>query len=470
MRVVVAIAHPRVHSRFAREHCVLLGVLLLLCLVSVTAHAQTAGSTATNSNYTSIIDLFNTAASHWQAPLQSAASALFGGLVAINLVLTVAPLTVRGADFPEWAETLVKFVLVTGFWLWMIHNYSSLANSVIQGFRHAAQNAVASSGGSSTLTPTDILKCGVDLANVALQQASLWRPVLTVAIAITACIIFCIFGLVAGLVAVTLVESFVVVNASVIFMALGAFRFTSEIAMHAIKYTLGVGVKLFSLQLIVGVSLSVFEGWTIQYSAPGMLATVQDIFGLACLIILIFFLALHVPPALMGIVTGSHGLGPQMGTMVATGSAIVAGGATMGAGAAGAGMAVHGASRLASEQLKSSELSGTAPRTALGRIAALTGHAVGNLATAAARDAGARLGGRAGASEGTMGGRMGESMRSHADAMRSERTKPALPAAPSSTPGSGPSTSTPVEPPRPPPSSPSGANEGGAIRGEGVQL
>lgn len=444
------------------------GILVFLCLISLTAHAQDAGTAATNSNYTSIIDLFNTAAARWQSPLQTAATALFGGLVVINLVLTVAPLAIRGADFPDWAETLFKFVLVTGFWLYMIHNYSSLANSVIQGFRHAAQNAVSSSGGSSTLTPTDILKCGVDLANVALQQASLWRPVLTVAIAITACIIFVIFGLVAGLVAVTLVESFVVVNASVIFMALGGFRFTSDIAMHAIKYTLGVGVKLFSLQLIVGVSLSVFEGWTTQYSAPGMLATVQDIFGLACLIILIFFLALHVPPALMGIVTGSHGVGPQMGTMVATGAAIVAGGATMGASAAGAGMAVHGAGRLASEQLKSSELAGTAPRTSLGRIASMTGHTIGNLASAAARDVGARLGGRLGASEGTMGGRMGESMRSQADAMMSERSKPAPPAGSSGASNSGSSTSNPAEPPRPPPSSPSGAGEGGSIRGEGV--
>jgi len=468
MRAVVSVPYRRAYLRLSRDPGFLVGVLLLLCLMSVTAHAQTAGTTATNSNYTSIIDLFNTAASRWQGPLQSAASALFGGLVAINLVLTVAPLAVRGADFPEWAETLVKFVLVTGFWLWMIHNYSSLANSVIQGFRHAAQNAVASSGGSSTLTPTDILKCGVDLANVALQQASVWRPVLTVAIAITACIIFCIFGLVAGLVAVTLVESFVVINASVIFMGLGGFRFTSDIAMHAIKYTLGIGVKLFSLQLIVGISLTVFESWTTQYSAPGMLATVQDIFGLACLIILIFFLALHVPPALMGIVTGSHGVGPQMGTMVATGAAIVAGGAAVGASAAGAGMAVHGASQLASEQLKSSELSGTAPRTGLGRIAAMTGHTVGNLATAATRDVGARLGGRLGAHEGTMGGRMSESMRAQADTLASERTRPAPPAAPARPPSGGSSTSSSTEPPRPPPSSPTGAAESGSIRGEGV--
>jgi len=204
MPSVMSVAHRRASRTAARDSRSAAGIFLLLCLISVTAHAQDAGTTATNSNYTSIIDLFNTAATRWQGPLQSAASALFGGLVAINLVLTVAPLVVRGADFPEWSETLVKFVVVTGFWLWMIHNFSSLAGNVIQGFRHAAQNAVASSGGSSTLSPTDILTCGVDLANVALQQASLWRPVLTVAIAITACIIFCIFGLVAGLVAVTL--------------------------------------------------------------------------------------------------------------------------------------------------------------------------------------------------------------------------------------------------------------------------
>lgn len=432
-----------------RSHALVLLVIVGLLWLALPAHAQDAGTAATNANYTGIIDMFNSAASKWQGPLQSAAAALYWSLVTISLVLTFMPLALRGAEFNEWADTAFRFVFVTGFWLWMIHNYSSLANSLITGFRHAAQNAVGASGGSSTMSPTDILKCGIDLANVALNQASIWSPVLTLAVCITACIIYIIFALVAGLVALTLVESYVVINASVIFMAFAGFRFTSDIAMHAIKYAIGVGVKLFSLQLIVGVSISVFQTWTAQYSSPGLLATVSDIFGLACLIILVFYLAVHLPPALMGMITGAHGGGMQMGGMFAGAAAVASGAAAGAAAAGGAGAALGGAKALASEQLKARETAGNAPQSPFARMAAMAGGTISNLAGAAMQDVGARLGGRPGSNMGTMGGRMADSMNAQAEGLRSERSKPTPPGG-----GGGGTTSGSPPPSAPPPSSP----------------
>ena len=144
----------RACSRITRHDA----LLLALCLVWIgPAEAADPGSVANNANYTNLIDLFNTESAKWQAPLQNAAQALYGTLLTITMVLTFIPLAVRGAELGEWAETLVKFILMTGFWLWMIHNFASLAGGIIQGFRHAAQTAVSASGGAQTLAPTDIL-------------------------------------------------------------------------------------------------------------------------------------------------------------------------------------------------------------------------------------------------------------------------------------------------------------------------
>lgn len=435
--------------------------LIAVAAAPAWALAADPGSVANNQNYTSLIDLFNAQSAQWQAPLQSAAQTLYATLIIITLILTFIPLVLRGADFPEWSETLVKFVLVTGFWLWMIHNYSTLASGIINGFRHAAKNAVAASGGGQTLSPTDILKTGLDLVHVAISQASVWNLPLALAMVLAAAIIAIIFALVAGLVAVTLVECYVVINASVIFMAFAGLKFTSDIAMHAIRYAIGVGVKLFALQLIVGVSMAVFEAWVTQYQNPGLVATIEDGFGLAGLAILVFYLAVYLPPALMGMVTGHQSGGMHFGAAVGA-ATVMAGGAVMaGASVLGGASAMQGAGRLASEQLKDSAARGEGPSSSAGRVLALAGNMAGNYAKAALSDVGARLGGRPGAHAGTMGGRMGDQLRAQADILREARKAPSPPESP---PPSPEHTSAPATPPADSPPSPS--VPGGSIRGE----
>jgi type IV secretion system protein TrbL len=422
------------------------------------ALAADPGSIANNQNYTSLIDLFNTQSAQWQAPLQSAAQALYATLIIITLVLAFIPLVLRGAELHEWGETLVKFILVTGFWLWMIHNYAALANGIINGFRHAAKNAVAASGGGQTLSPTDILKTGLDLVHVAISQASVWNLPLALAMMLAAAIIAIVFALVAGLVAVTLVESYVVINASVIFIAFAGLKFTSDIAMHAIRYAIGVGVKLFALQLIVGVSMAVFQAWVAQYQNPGLVATIEDGFGLAGLAILVFYLAVYLPPALMGIVTGHQSGGMHFGAALGAATVMAGGAAMAGASVLGGASAMQGAGRLASEQLKDASAKGEGPGSAAGRVLALAGNSAANYARAALQDVGARLGGRPGAHSGTMGGRMGESMRAQADILREGRNAPAPPA--SSPPPQGPTSASPE------PLAAAAPVPGGSIHGE----
>jgi type IV secretion system protein TrbL len=449
---------------------------LLAVVWIIPAHAADAGAVANNANYTSLIDLFNTESAKWQAPLQSAAQALYGTLITITVVLTFIPLAVRGAEFSEWAETLVKFVLLTGFWLWMIHNFSSLSAGIINGFRHAAQNAASASGAGVTLSPTDILKTGLDLVHFAMSQASVWNLPLALSMVLASLIILIVFALVAGLVAVTLVESYIVINASVIFMAFAGLKFTSDIAMHAIKYAIGVGVKLFALQLIVGVSMAVFQSWILQYSNPGLIATIEDGFGLAGLAILVFYLAVYLPPALMGMVTGAHSSGLQFGGAAAGAAAITGGTFMAAASVAGGASALQGAGSLASTQLTAATAAGTAPSNSVARMVTWTGNAASNLKDAALQDIGGRLGGRPGAHAGTMGGRMGDGMRARSDTLLEAMNAPNPPtgeSAAASSPSAGGSSANRQDPTSPNPSHPSSAGTpassaqtGGSIRGE----
>ena len=291
-----------------------------------------------------------------------------------------------------------------------------------------------------------------------------------------ALIIIVVFGLVAGLVAMTLVESYIVINASVIFIAFAGLKFTSDIAIHALKYAIGVGVKLFALQLIVGVAMSVFQAWTQAYANAGLITTIEDGMGLAGLAILVFYLAVYLPPALAGMVTGMQSSGMQFGA-AATGATAIAGGSyAIAASVMGGASALQGAGSLASAQLTSAEAAGTAPTSGVARMVSWTGNAAANLTDAALHDIGARLGGRPGAHSGTMGGRMGDGMRARGEMLIAALNTPKPPGGttPASSSTGGPATgnassaspSASPEPANPAPASENPPQPGGSLRGE----
>ncbi|MEG6650378.1 type IV secretion system protein, partial [Pseudomonas aeruginosa] len=56
----------------------------------------------------------------------------------------------------------------------------------------------------------------------------------------------------AAFMGLTIIESYVVINASVLFLGFGASQWTREYALAIVSYAVSVGAKLFVLSLIVG--------------------------------------------------------------------------------------------------------------------------------------------------------------------------------------------------------------------------
>lgn len=215
-------------------------------------------------------------------------------------------------------------------------------------------------------------------------------------------------------------------------MGFGGSRWTSDYALKILNYAVSVGAKLFILQLIVGLGQRMIESWVAEFDASNNVA-VLVIVGASIVFLVI---TKTIPEIVQGLINGTS-LGtnaPLVGmasSALAASAAVgtgVAGAATGGVGGAvGAGSAVHGAVKLASEQLASSSENGSAPTSKAGRLAALTGNATQNLVKAGIADLGGRLSGRR--PFGTTGGRMGADMRQQASDLAAERTKPQQPAA-----------------------------------------
>lgn len=380
--------------------CVCVGVMLL----ATSAHAQTNLKDASGA-FTGLLQLVQNNANSWADKLRGYATRVFWILATIQLVWTFFPLVLRQADFAEIVGELIRFVLVIGFFLALLLYSVEWANAIVQSFREAGGTA---SGIGKDLKPGDIFGLSVELAKV-IGETKTMNPVTAMMIALAGLVVLLCFAFIAAFMAVTLVESYIVINASVLFMGFGGSQWTREYAIAMMRYAVAVGAKLFVLTLIVGLIVVCAQQWQGVYNDSRGDASMWTMVGLS---LVCAYLAKQIPDLVQSLITGtSAGGGGALGGMAMAAAAIAtagvgaaigaAGSAAAGGAAAGAGGSAAGGSAAAGAggsgglaNLINSSMSGGA-NTAARSATAGTDAAAGSLAP--------RVGGSVGGSTGASG-------------------------------------------------------------------
>jgi type IV secretion system protein TrbL len=229
------------------------------------------------------------------------------------------------------------------------------------------------------------------------------------------------FALMAALMVVTLVQSYIVIAAGVINMAFGGTRWTKDVAVATVKYTVSVGAKLMVLQLLVSIGDSLITSWA---------ASFQDVTAASlCILIgcsVVMLAIVRIVPDEFQRVVGGASLSSGSALV---GAAAAVGGATtaVAAGMAGGGAMAGNALRLASAQLDQKDDQGSAPQSRIGRAAALTGYTAKNLVGAPLADVGRRLSGNPGARHGLATWRMSADLGNRRRLIRDDLNKPKPP-------------------------------------------
>ncbi len=161
----------------------------------------------------------------------SYALTLFWILATIDLTLTGIRLAVKGAEFGEWAAEFVNQILFIGFFLAVLKNSSTWAAAIVNSFRTAGSQAVVASGGTSMIAPSDVFSVGLALANKVMDQATVFHPGAAIVFALFALVLMVCFAIIAALLVVALVESYIVISAGVLFMGFGGSRWTKDFAV-----------------------------------------------------------------------------------------------------------------------------------------------------------------------------------------------------------------------------------------------
>lgn len=352
---------------------------------------------ADGAKFTGLLELIQSNAANWSARLEGYALNVFVILALIQLVWTFYPLVFKQADLGEIVGELIRFIVVTGFFYALLTNCTTWAGNVVDSFRQAGSSAAGL--GSTGLKPGDMFDVAVQLADTV-NNVDTWNPAVTFAVNLAACLVLLCFAFVAAFMGLTIIESYIVINASVLFMGFGGSSWTRDYAIAMLRYAVAVGAKLFVLTLLVGLIITSAKDWQAAYNAETAVndSSMWTMVGLA---LTCAYFAKTLPELVAGLITGvSPGGGHTVGMM--------AGAAAAGA-AAAAGVAATAATGGAAAPLAAGGAAAASGGAAAGGGAAAAGSGLaGSISASMAGGAGASTGaaglGATGAGAGTMGG------------------------------------------------------------------
>ncbi len=392
-----------------------------LLLVSFSAQAQVN----TPNIFDGIVADYRTAAGGWEAAIATAARRLFFALVALDLIWMGIQLMFKKSDFLEFTGTLVQRILIIGFFLTLLENGSNWSSTIISSFRELAGNA----GGVPTISPSSVMDAGIRISVNLIGTSSIFNVPHAVISGLISIGILVVFALLTAELIIVLISSFIILNGGIIMLAFGGSRWTQQFAINYYKTVLAIGVRLFIIQLLIGLGVTLVNNYARDLSDSPRFV---EIFVVAGAVIILYLLVKSISSLVQSLISGSGdtstgGTGALIGAALGAGAAAAAlgnAGASGAQSAAGAAQAVNSASNLASQGISGSGGQTTAQQafskiggTAFGSQGAAAGEALGlglskvagtisELGKGVASDYGSRIRGDIGAESGSAGGRI----------------------------------------------------------------
>jgi len=256
-------------------------------------------------------------------------SGVLATLVTISIVITAILWAID--ETQNVLASLVRKVLLVGFFAWLVAQWHTLSTTVVNGFAALGLKAGGGAMTVSTFTtsPSQIVMAGIKVIQGLLQYVQKIAPgpieffahIDVVAMALIAAIgILIAFVILAVEIVVTIIEFHIVTLVAFVTVPFGVLTQTAFMSERAIGYVVSVGVKLMSLAIVVSLGTTIFDSYTVS-ADPG----VGEDVGLLLAAVLMVMLSLKIPAIAGALISG----GPQLN----------AGGAVMGAAGVAAGVA-----------------------------------------------------------------------------------------------------------------------------------
>ena len=270
-------------------------LLLVLVLAAPVAHGQAVD---VHSVVDTLLAKYKSAGQAWTGTIQTAATKFFWLLATISLGWTSISMAIKQSDLVEIVAELCRFIMFTGFFLWLLLNGATFANGIVKSLWQIGGDAA---GTGQSIYPGDLITLGMKVYQQTLQHVNWLQPESIVAPIIIAVIILIVCALIAVNMILLLCAAWIVLYAGLIFLGFGGCRWTSDMAINYYRTVLGVGVSLMTMQLIIGIGVQFLQD-LVASTSQNLDAGVLGI--LLCATIILAVISHRLPHMVAGMVVG----------------------------------------------------------------------------------------------------------------------------------------------------------------------
>jgi type IV secretion system protein TrbL len=319
----------------------------LVLIVSTPAVAQQGEVLTTLEN--SVV----AAAKGWETTVMNAARSLFWILAGIEVGIAAVWLAINAASLDSWFAELVKRIMFIGLFAFILDQGPAFAKAVVDSLYQ-----IGAGGGSAS--PANIFDAGIRIATKMSEQAKFGLfedNALAIAAVFAMVVVVVCFSLVAAIFVSVMVEMYVGLLAGMIMLGLGGTSYTKDFAIKYLVYAFSVGMKLMALVMIAKIGSDILLGLAEAPTATSeQFITTLAIAGIS---VVVFVIAMYVPPILQGVVQGASVSG-GMETIRHGGQAasFAAGAGFLAAGAASRGFQAASSARAGGASLGSAAMRG----------------------------------------------------------------------------------------------------------------
>ncbi len=240
-----------------------------------------------------------TAAKGWETTVMNAARSLFWILAGIEVGIAAVWLAISAASLDNWFAELVKRIMFIGLFAFILDRGPEFAKAVVDSLYQ-----IGAGGGSAS--PANIFDAGIRVATKMSEQAKfgLWEDnALAIAAVFAMVVVVVSFSLVAAIFVAVMVEMYVGLLAGMIMLGLGGSSHTKDFAIKYLVYAFSVGMKLMALVMIAKIGSDILLGLAEAPTASSeQFITALAIAGIS---VVVFVIAMYVPPILQGVVQGA---------------------------------------------------------------------------------------------------------------------------------------------------------------------
>ena len=272
----------------------------LVCFfgLALTAYAATPGTNAT-------LEFVEGFTSGITGQLLSFARKLFIGLATLSLAMGLGKMILSGeSNIGSVAAHIAKCSIYIGIFSWIMSNSGAatflpklIVNSFMQAGRSIAGQDVA---------PDDLLVAGIRLYGTMVERGwnAGWGDF--IGIMLIGIVILVVVAMLAGTMAVALIEMHLVICGGSILLGFGGFEYTRDIALSYLRYSMSVGIKLLIIMIVYALANALLIDWEASFSTATDMATLitaagQILGGTIC----IFMAARMVPSMAQSVVSGA---------------------------------------------------------------------------------------------------------------------------------------------------------------------